>query len=152
MYAYCFQVSRGIPYTPPEICRASRGDQYSVETGHDVWAFGVLLFCALTGNFPWELAYGGDSYYIEFAAWHHRGSSKLPSSSSSRLPPPQWRRFTPRLMQLFRRLLDPKPEKRCEMNEIHKFIAADWILAGHGLNTTQKQVNNWAKCYLVYQL
>uniref|UniRef100_A0A2R9ADP1 Protein kinase domain-containing protein n=1 Tax=Pan paniscus TaxID=9597 RepID=A0A2R9ADP1_PANPA len=48
------RVSGTIPYTAPEVCQAGRADGLAVDTGVDVWAFGVLIFCVLTGNFPWE--------------------------------------------------------------------------------------------------
>ncbi len=67
------KVSEGIPYTPPEVSEAQRGERYSVEGGADVWALGVLLYCMLTGNFPWELARYSDPFYREFVLWHrHR--------------------------------------------------------------------------------
>uniref|UniRef100_A0A3Q1ITJ3 Myosin phosphatase Rho interacting protein n=1 Tax=Anabas testudineus TaxID=64144 RepID=A0A3Q1ITJ3_ANATE len=50
------RVSGTIPYTAPEVCRASRTEGFLVTTSLDVWAFGVLVFCMLTGNFPWEAA------------------------------------------------------------------------------------------------
>uniref|UniRef100_A0A8D0AEC0 Myosin phosphatase Rho interacting protein n=1 Tax=Sander lucioperca TaxID=283035 RepID=A0A8D0AEC0_SANLU len=50
------RVSGTIPYTAPEVCRASRAEGFLVTTSLDVWAFGVLVFCMLTGNFPWEAA------------------------------------------------------------------------------------------------
>jgi len=118
------KVSTGIPYTPPEICEALKGERYTVESSADVWAFAVLLFCTLTGNFPWELAKQSDMFFTEFSAWQRRKCSKIPS---------QWRRFTPRLMRLFRKLLDIRPDKRCIIKEVFKYIDDDWIA-----NTTQK--------------
>uniref|UniRef100_A0A665V323 Myosin phosphatase Rho interacting protein n=1 Tax=Echeneis naucrates TaxID=173247 RepID=A0A665V323_ECHNA len=50
------RVSGTIPYTAPEVCRANRAEGFLVTTSLDVWAFGVLVFCMLTGNFPWEAA------------------------------------------------------------------------------------------------
>ncbi len=112
------KVSTGIPYTPPEICEALKGERYSVEPSADIWAFAVLLFCTLTGNFPWELAHHRDVFYTEFVAWQKRKTTKLPS---------QWRRFTPRMMRLFRRMLEPRPEKRCPMKEVFKYMDDDWM-------------------------
>jgi len=79
----------------------------------------VLLFCMLTGNFPWENADIGDIYFSEFVAWQRRKTSKVPS---------QWKRFTPKFLRYFRKTLDIKPEKRCEVKEINKFISDNWLL------------------------
>uniref|UniRef100_A0A669FBE9 Myosin phosphatase Rho interacting protein n=1 Tax=Oreochromis niloticus TaxID=8128 RepID=A0A669FBE9_ORENI len=54
------RVSGTIPYTAPEVCRANRSEGFLVTTSLDVWAFGVLVFCMLTGNFPWEAAMPAD--------------------------------------------------------------------------------------------
>ncbi len=112
------KVSGGIPYTPPEICDALKGERYSVETSADVWAFAVLMFCTLTGNFPWELACHKDSFFTEFVHWQKRKTTKLPS---------QWRRFTPRLMRFFRRMMEPKSDKRCAIKELHKYLDDAWL-------------------------
>ncbi|EHB11847.1 Serine/threonine-protein kinase SBK1 [Heterocephalus glaber] len=60
------RVSGTIPYTAPEVCQPGRADGFAVDTGVDVWAFGVLIFCVLTGNFPWEAASGADAFFEEF--------------------------------------------------------------------------------------
>ena len=85
----------------------------------DVWAFGVLLFCMLTGNFPWENADIGDIYFGEFVTWQRKKTSKVPS---------QWKRFTPKFLRFFRKALDIKPERRCEVKEINKYLQDSWIL------------------------
>lgn len=108
-----------IPYTPPEICEAVRNENISVEASGDVWAFGVLLFCMLTGNFPWENADIGDIYFNEFVSWQRRKTTKIPS---------QWKRFTPRLLRYFRKCLDIKPERRCDVKEIAKYVNDVWLL------------------------
>ena len=108
-----------IPYTPPEICEAVRNETITVTSHGDVWAFGVLLFCMLTGNFPWENADIGDIYFNEFVSWQRRKSTKIPS---------QWKRFTPRLLRFFRKSLDIKLERRCQVKEIGKYFNDSWIL------------------------
>ena len=107
-----------IPYTPPEVCEAVRNENYSVEASADVWAMGVLLFSALTGNFPWERADALDTYYNEFSGWQKRKTCRIPS---------QWKTFTPRVLRLFRRLLEPKPSRRCCIKEVYKYLDDRWI-------------------------
>ena len=108
-----------IPYTPPEICEAVRNESITVSTNGDVWAFGVLMFCMLTGNFPWENADIGDMYFNEFVTWQRRKTTKIPS---------QWKKFTPRLLRYFRKALDIKTERRCEIREISKYLNDNWLL------------------------
>lgn len=116
------KVSHGIPYTPPEICQAAKGDHYTVEINADVWAFAVLLFCMLTGNFPWELAHSTDAYYADFLDWQKKKKTKKAKV------PPQWKRFSARLLRLFRRMLEPRADKRCFVREIHKYFDDVWVL------------------------
>lgn len=112
------KLNGSIPYTPPEICEAVRNEGIIVEVSGDTWAFGALLFCILTGNFPWENADIEDIYYNEFMVWQRRKTTKIPS---------QWRRFTPRLMRFFRKVLDPKPDKRPPVTEVFKYMNNAWL-------------------------
>ncbi|CAF0786404.1 unnamed protein product [Adineta ricciae] len=119
--SYVRRLIGSIPYSPPEVCDAHSND-ILVSSSMDVWAFGVLLFCSLTGNFPWEHAQESDVYYNEYLQWlrHHQMQSryKLPS---------QWYKFSSRLMRIFRKMLDPDPLKRCEIIEISKYYDDRWI-------------------------
>lgn len=47
--SYVRRLVGSIPYSPPEVCTAVNNDVL-VSTTMDVWAFGVLLFCCLTGK------------------------------------------------------------------------------------------------------
>ncbi|XP_005108525.1 serine/threonine-protein kinase SBK1 [Aplysia californica] len=108
-----------IPYTPPEVCEAVRNESILVTTGADVWATSVLLFCMLTGNFPWENADIGDVYFKEFILWQRRKTTKIPS---------QWRKFSPRILKFFRKTLDIKPNRRSSAKEISKYISDPWLM------------------------
>ncbi|CAF3683645.1 unnamed protein product [Adineta steineri] len=118
---YVRRLIGSIPYSPPEVCDALNND-ILVSTSMDVWAFGVLLFCSLTGNFPWEHAQESDIYFNEYNQWIQNYQMerryKLPS---------QWYKFSNRLMRLFRKMLDPEPLKRCEITEIDKYYDDKWI-------------------------
>lgn len=116
---YVRRLIGSIPYSPPEVCDAFN-TEILVTATMDVWAFGVLLFCCLTGeseigclsenifcihsytgNFPWEHAQETDAYFNEYLQWHRRQQQtqrrcKLPS---------QWYRFSGRLMRLFKKML-----------------------------------------------
>lgn len=112
-------MSGTIPYTAPELCDVSRHEGFCVDYSTDVWAFGVLLFCMLTGNFPWEKALPSDSFYQEFIRWQKRRTSTVPS---------QWRRFTEQALRMFRRLLSVEQERRCSVKEVFGYFSHSWML------------------------
>ncbi|KAM4623685.1 serine/threonine-protein kinase SBK1 [Polymixia lowei] len=114
------RVSGTIPYTAPEVCRASRAEGFLVTTSLDVWAFGVLVFCMLTGNFPWEAALPADAFYEEFRRWQKAG---CPVGTY----PSQWRRFTDDALRMFQRLLSAEPEKRCGVKDVFCFIKYELV-------------------------
>ncbi|XP_066518770.1 serine/threonine-protein kinase SBK1 [Hoplias malabaricus] len=117
------RVSGTIPYTAPELCDAAARDGFRVDRAADVWAFGVLLFCMLTGNFPWEKAMPSDAFYEEFARWQRRRTPAAPS---------QWRRFGDGALQMFRKLLALEPERRCQVKEVFIHFGHRWMLDGEG--------------------
>jgi serine/threonine-protein kinase SBK len=90
-----------------------------VDYSTDVWAFGVLLFCMLTGNFPWEKALPSDAFYQEFVRWQRRRTGTVPS---------QWRRFTDEGLRMFRRLLSIEQERRCSVKEVFSYFNHHWML------------------------
>ncbi|XP_031690568.1 serine/threonine-protein kinase SBK1-like [Oncorhynchus kisutch] len=113
------RVSGTIPYTAPELCDASQHEGFCVDYSTDVWAFGVLLFCMLTGNFPWEKALPSDAFYQEFVRWQRRRTGTVPS---------QWRRFTDEGLRMFRRLLSIEQERRCSVKEVFSYFNHHWML------------------------
>ncbi|XP_061567700.1 serine/threonine-protein kinase SBK1-like [Cololabis saira] len=118
-------VSGTIPYTAPELCgeAAARRQGLGVAPSTDVWALGVLLFCMLTGNFPWEKATPGDAFHAEFVRWQRRRTGAAPS---------QWRRFTDDALRMFRRLLSVEPERRCAAKEVFCYFSHRWMLDADG--------------------
>ncbi|RVE69924.1 hypothetical protein OJAV_G00082830 [Oryzias javanicus] len=113
------RVSGTIPYTAPELCDTARHEGFYVDYSTDVWAFGVLLFCMLTGNFPWEKAMPGDAFYEEFVRWQRRRTGTVPS---------QWRRFTDDALRMFRRLLSIDQDRRCSVKEVFSYFNQCWML------------------------
>ncbi|XP_066539982.1 serine/threonine-protein kinase SBK1 [Hoplias malabaricus] len=114
------RVSGTIPYTAAEVCQVSGSEGIVVATTHDVWAFGVLLFCMLTGNFPWEAALPSDAFFSEFQRWQ-RGA--CPPGTV----PSQWRRFSDDALRMFGRLLALDPERRCGVKEVFYFLKYDLL-------------------------
>ena len=114
------KVCGSIPYTPPEICNASDEDGFVADPSCDVWSVGVLLFCMLTGSFPWEQATLSDPNYYEFVQWQSGVTVK---------PPRMWQNFSPQLLKLFNKLLAMNPVDRCSIKEIYKYINEVWFSA-----------------------
>ncbi|XP_036389799.1 serine/threonine-protein kinase SBK1 [Megalops cyprinoides] len=120
-------ISGTLPYMAPELCavaaeageEAPRAPPLSVEPSLDTWAFGVLLFCILTGFFPWERCTASDDFYQEFADWcGDPATADVPS---------QWRRFTPACMEMFSRLLALDAGARCSVGEVGTYLDRDWV-------------------------
>ncbi|XP_030631674.1 serine/threonine-protein kinase SBK1 [Chanos chanos] len=127
------RVSGTIPYTAPELCDTSKSEGFCVDYSTDVWAFGVLLFCMLTGNFPWEKAMPSDAFYEEFVRWQRRRTGSVPS---------QWRRFTDDALRLFRKLLSLEAECRCSVKEVFAHFSQRWMLDGEGGGNHQAMLNS----------
>lgn len=92
-----------------------------MELGSDCWQMGMLIFACLTARFPWERADIVDPRFREFIEWQKRKTVKTPK---------EFRRFTPRLMRLFRRWMEQKPTKRYPITEINKYLKDRWLMRG----------------------
>ena len=114
------RVCGSIPYTPPEICNASDEVGFFVDPSCDVWSVGILLFCMLTGSFPWEQATLSDPNYYEFVQWQCGATSR---------PPVAWQKFSPKLLALFNKMLAMHAEDRCSITEVYKYLNESWFLS-----------------------
>uniref|UniRef100_UPI0037E950C7 serine/threonine-protein kinase SBK1 n=1 Tax=Semicossyphus pulcher TaxID=241346 RepID=UPI0037E950C7 len=120
-----------LPYMAPELCTVALVEDQkevtapplSVEPSLDTWAFGVVIFCVLTGYFPWERCMDSDDFYQEFADWCR--VEEKPNSEEDF--PPLWKRFTPDAMEMFGKLLAPEVDKRCTVGEVRAYVEKDWL-------------------------
>ena len=112
------RVCGSIPYTAPEICSAPEDVGFFVDPSADVWSVGILLFCMLTGSFPWEQATLCDPNYYEFVQWQCGATSK---------PPRAWQMFSPKLLSLFNKMLTMHPEDRCSIDEVYEYLHLSWF-------------------------
>ncbi|KAL3178858.1 hypothetical protein MRX96_009526 [Rhipicephalus microplus] len=111
--------TRSLPTCPPEIWEAVHLEGYTVELGSDVWQIGMLIFSCLTARFPWEKADITDTRFNEFLDWQKRKTTRTPR---------EFKRFTPRLLRMMRRLMEPKPTKRYPVTEVNKYYGDRWLM------------------------
>ncbi|KAM3923647.1 serine/threonine-protein kinase SBK1-like isoform 2-T2 [Leptodactylus fuscus] len=107
-----------LPYTAPEMCSLGTADMLNVQGSLDTWSFGVLLYCVLTGYFPWTLAVLADKNFVQYSKWHR-------SSKIFRLPN-QWNTFSREGLEMLKNLLVPDPSKRCASTEVIKYVKLPW--------------------------
>ncbi|XP_030641027.1 serine/threonine-protein kinase SBK1 [Chanos chanos] len=123
-------ISGTLPYMSPELCAVTlkegqkevKAPPVSVEPSLDTWAFGVLLFCVLTGFFPWEHCAEEDDFYQEFADW-----CREPTEAEV---PSQWKRFTPACLEMFGKLLALDAKQRCSVGEVKAYVDYEWLGTG----------------------
>jgi len=106
-------------WCPPEVCEAVFNEGYEVETSQDAWQLGILIFLMATGTFPWDVADITDTNFNGWTGWLKKRTTK---------PPPRFRMLAPRLLRLLKRLLEPKAEKRADVEEVYKYLADPWIV------------------------
>ncbi|XP_071527829.1 serine/threonine-protein kinase meng-po-like [Panulirus ornatus] len=107
------------PWAPPEVSLAVYNEGYYVHSAQDAWQLGILIFVCLTGSYPWSSADITDRHYKSWVAWLKRKTTKMP---------PRFKCFTPRLLRLLRRLLEPKPERRYGVEEVQKYLSDPWLM------------------------
>uniref|UniRef100_A0A3Q2WUM1 Si:dkey-8e10.3 n=1 Tax=Haplochromis burtoni TaxID=8153 RepID=A0A3Q2WUM1_HAPBU len=120
-----------LPYMAPELCSVALPEgqkevtapPLSVEPSLDTWAFGVVIFCILTGYFPWERCVDSDDFYEEFADWWRMENR----SNAEEDIPPLWKRFTPVAMEMFGKLLALDAGKRCSVGDVRAYVEKDWL-------------------------
>ncbi|KAM9299376.1 serine/threonine-protein kinase SBK1-like [Gastrophryne carolinensis] len=131
-----------LPYTAPEMCSLAQTDKLIVQTSLDTWSFGVLLFCTLTGYFPWTSAVTNDKHYIEYKKWHR----------SKRIfqIPHQWKTFSSESLELLTKLIVPDPANRCSSIEVLKYLKVPWkaVLDNNKLPANSNYSGNKNKNYV----
>ncbi|KZC09537.1 Serine/threonine-protein kinase SBK1, partial [Dufourea novaeangliae] len=110
-----------LPYSPPEVLQIDTDETYKALTSHDVWQFGIVLFVCLTGCLPWQKAALDDPRYTRYQNWHN-------ATLNIAKKPKLFQLISSRAQRMFKRLLDPKSEKRpASVLEINKYLEDRWL-------------------------
>ncbi|XP_054444167.1 uncharacterized serine/threonine-protein kinase SBK3 [Pteronotus mesoamericanus] len=112
-----------LPSAPPELCLLLPPDTLPLRPSLDSWGLGVLLFCAATACFPWDVALASDPEFEAFAGW-------MTTRPRPPQPPPPWGQFAPPALALLQGLLDLDPETRGSPLAVLDFLGDCWGLQG----------------------
>ncbi|XP_032411633.1 putative serine/threonine-protein kinase SBK3 [Xiphophorus hellerii] len=116
----------------------------TVQPSIDSWALGVLVYCLLTGCFPWEESTHDDPGYRKYKAWFDREAEKtedktgciqeadsyqiMEQKQKSNPPPSQFEGLSPLVMTLLKELLHPDPKQRGSPEEILSYLGGPWLM------------------------
>ncbi|XP_004077998.1 serine/threonine-protein kinase SBK2 [Oryzias latipes] len=116
----------------------------TVEPCIDSWSLGVLIYCLLTGCFPWEESTHDDCGYRKYREWFDRevekenglsdlqckedkGYKAIEQQERENSPPSQFDGLTPLVMTLLKELLHPDPKQRGSPEEILSYLGEPWL-------------------------
>ncbi|XP_073529569.1 serine/threonine-protein kinase SBK1-like [Phyllobates terribilis] len=117
---YVSSMSHIIPYMSPELCDLKEEEFLILGPTIDTWAFGVLLFVALSGYFPWLEAMKTDVRYQVYINWR-----QSPDCSP---PPAHWERLSRDAIDMFCNLLTPCPSSRHPVLSVFDYLNIPWKL------------------------
>ncbi|GLH03607.1 Serine/threonine-protein kinase meng-po [Gryllus bimaculatus] len=94
------------------------------DTSHDVWQFAIVVFVCLTGCLPWQKAGPDDPRYVRYMQW--QASNNVIMMPVRR--PKLFKQLSSRAQRLFRKYLEPRPEKRPKgLADLQRFLDDRWL-------------------------
>ncbi|KAM8952238.1 serine/threonine-protein kinase SBK1-like [Pelodytes ibericus] len=112
-------MSHIIPYMAPELCRLKRNEFLILAPSLDIWAFGILLYVALIGYYPWDEAVEPDREFSSFIHWQNSGQYGFPA---------YWDVFTTEGLAMFSKLLSLDPSDRPSANLVQECFRFPWLV------------------------
>lgn len=132
-----------LPYAPPEVLMVETDHSYKAHTSHDVWQFGIVIFVCLTGCLPWQKAAPEDPRYGRYLAWH--------TNSMLKRQPKLFRLIASRAQRLFRKYLEPRPEKRpAGLADMYRYLDDRWHSKAGIQKTTEIDTEEEGLCPSMY--
>lgn len=111
-----------LPYSPPEVLQIKPEGTYKADPSHDVWQFAIVIFVCLTGCLPWQRASHDDPRYVRYLTW--QATMVLPIRRTPKL----FKLLASKSSKMFRRFLEPSPERRPKnLADLSKFIDDRWL-------------------------
>ncbi|XP_073408153.1 serine/threonine-protein kinase SBK2-like [Dendrobates tinctorius] len=111
-------VSGVIPYTAPELSNTQNGEAVPIDFTLDAWAFGVLLFCLITGYFPWEKTLSSDPFFEDFIIWQETGRHDQLAW--------HWKKLTSEAKDMLKHLMALNPCNRSPVNKALWYMDYPW--------------------------
>ncbi|CAJ0967417.1 unnamed protein product, partial [Ranitomeya imitator] len=115
---YVSSMSHIVPYMSPELYDLKDGEYLLLSPTIDTWAFGILLFVALTGYFPWLEATVYDSMYQVYINWRQ--------CADCTPPPACWKMLSREAICMFNNLLSQCPSSRQSVLSIFNNLNFPW--------------------------
>lgn len=119
--AYVKNIDNPNEYHAPELCDILVKEAMVVDSAVDVWAVGIIVYFALIGKYPWQVARPECKPFNEWDAYIRRKATAMP---------PKWGRFTDRGLKIFRKTLKTKVIDRVAIKDLKKYLTEDnWLKA-----------------------
>ncbi|XP_073472107.1 serine/threonine-protein kinase SBK1-like [Aquarana catesbeiana] len=100
-------------YMAPEMFNLNISDGLAVDGSLDVWAFGVVIYCLVTGDFPWRVAMLDDESYKQYVDWQNDFREVN--------PPETWEKVPAGIQRMFLDLLAIDRAKRSKTSDSQSF-------------------------------